>query len=222
MSAVLAALRAAASSLLEARGQAHLATLVETARVEIAGAGESWSIGNRTVTAQRLALVVGTEAFIELNRDNARIDVIKEAFAQAMRSTETELLALHVELALPGDGRPWSGAYREAPVRHRPAERPLPQAILAGAAALLEALGDRAAALLLDRARLEAAEVQGAETPLTRYVLRLAPADRALTLGDAALCEKLRLAVRDAAVRAGEATTVELGTALLDSGPQGR
>ena len=216
MSSVLAALKAAASSLLSERGHARLAALVATARVELAGAGESWSIGNRTVTAHRVALVVGAEAFIELNRDSARIDVIKEAFSQAMRSPETELLALHVELALPGDGRPWSGAYREAPVRHRPAERPDPRAILAGAASLLAALGDHAAALLLDRARLEAAEVQGAEMPLTRYVLRLAPVDRALTLGDAALCEKLRRAVHDAAIRAGEASTVELGTALPD------
>ena len=201
MSAVLAALAAAASSLLEARGQRRLTELVKGARVEIAGAGESWSIGSRTVTA---------------HRDSARIDAIKEAFAQAMRSPETELLALHVELALPGDGRPWSGAYREAPVRHRPAERPLPEAILAGAASLLEALGDRAAASLLDQARLDAAEVHGVETPLTRYVLRLAPVDRARTLDDAALSEALRRAVRDAAQRAGEATSVELGTALPD------
>lgn len=216
MSAVLAALTAAAASLLEARGQARLATLVERARVEIAGAGEAWSIGSRTVTAHRVALVVAAPAFLEITGDSARLDAIKEAFAHAMRSPSTELLALHVELALPGDGRPWSGAYRDAPVRHRPAERPDPQAILAGAAALLEALGDRAAASLLDRARLEAAEVQGVETPLTRYVLRLAPGDRAHTLANAALCEGLRRAVGDAAVRAGEATTVELGTALPD------
>ena len=216
MSAVLAALGAAAASLLEARGQSRLAELVARARVEIAGTGESWSIGNRTVTAQRVALVVAAPAFIEISRDPARIDAIREAFAQAMRSPETELLALHVELALPGDGRSWSGAYREAPARHRPAERPDPQAILAGAAGLLDALGDRAAASLLDRARLEAAEVQGVETPLTRYVVRLAAPDRARTLDDVALGDRLRSAVRDAAVRAGEATTVELGTALPD------
>ena len=216
MSAVLAALGAAAASLLEARGQRRLAELVARARVEIAGAGESWSIGSRTVTAHRVALVVAAPAFLEISSDGARIEVIKEAFAQAMRSPETELLALHIELALPADGRPWSSAYREAPVRHRPAERPDPQAILAGAAALLEALGDRAAASLLDRARLEAAEVQGVETPLTRYVLRLDPADRARTIDDVALSDRLRRAVRDAAIRAGEATTVELGTALPD------
>ena len=216
MSAVLAALKSAAASLLEARGQARLATLVERARVEIAGAGETWSIGSRTVTAHRVPLVVAAPEFVEITRDSARIDAIKEAFAQAMRSPSTELLALHVELVLPGDGRPWSGAYRDAPVRHRPAERPDPHAILAGAAALLEALGHGAAASLLDRARLEAAEVGGVETPLTRYVLRLAPIDRARTLTDAALCEGLRRAVVDAAVRAGEAITVELGTALPD------
>jgi len=216
VSAVLASLGAAAASLLEARGQQRLAEIVARARVEIAGAGESWSIGSRTVTAHRVALVVAAPAFVELSRDSARIDALKEAFTQAMRSPETELLELHVELALPEGGRPWSGAYREAPVRHRPAERPDPQAILAGAAALLEALGDRAAALLLDRARLEAAEVEGAETPLTRYVVRLAPADRARTLDDVALSDRLRRAVRDAAIRAGEATTVEIGTALPD------
>jgi hypothetical protein len=216
VSAVLAALGAAAASLLEARGQRRLAEIVARARVEIAGVGETWSIGSRTVTAHRVALVVAAPAFVELSSDCARIDTLKEAFAQAMRSPETELLELHVELALPADGRPWSGAYREAPVRHRPAERPDPQAILAGAAALLEALGARGVASLLDRARLEAAEVEGAETPLTRYVVRLAPPDRARTLADVVLSDLLCRAVRDAAIRAGEATTVELGTALPD------
>ena len=214
MSAVLAALGAAAASLLEARGQRRLAELVARARVELAGAGESWSIGNRTVTAHRVALVVAAPAFVELARDSAAMDAVKEAFAQAMRSPATELLALHVELALPEGGRPWSSAYREAPVRHRPAERPDPQAILAGAAALLLALGHRAASALLDRARLEGAAAEGAETPLTRYVVRLAPADRARTIEDVALSDLLRRAVRDAAIRAGEATTVEIGTAL--------
>lgn len=220
MSAVLAALGAAAATLLEARGEPRLAALVARARVEIAGEGEPWSIGNRTVTAHRVALVVAAPAFVELSGDGARIDAVKEAFAQAMRSPATELLSLHVELALPGDGRPWSGAYREAPARHRPAERPDPQAILAGAAALLEARGDRAAAALLDRAHLEAAEALGVETPLTRYLVRLAPADRARTLADAALSERLRRAVHDAASRAGEATSVELATALPDSEPR--
>ena len=216
MSTILAALGAAAASLLEARGQRRLAEIVARARVEIAGVGEPWSIGSRTVTAHRVALVVAAPTFVELSSDSARILAVKEAFTQAMRSPETELLELHVELALPEGGRPWSGAYREAPVRHRPAERPDPQAILAGAAALLDALGDRAAASLLDRARLDAAEVEGAETPLTRYVVRLAPPDRARTLDDAALSNRLCRAVRDAAIRAGEATTVELGTALPD------
>jgi hypothetical protein len=216
VSAVLVALGAAAASLLEASGQRRLAELVARARVEIAGAGEPWSIGNRTVTAHRVALVVGAPAFLEIMGDSARIEAIKDAFARAMRSPGTELLALHVELALPADGRPWSSAYREAPIRHRPTERPDPTAILAGAAALLDALGDRPAASLLDRARLEAAEVQGVETPLTRYLLRLAPTDRARTLNDAALAERLRRAVHDAAIRAGEATTVEIGTALPD------
>ncbi|MEP7120916.1 MAG: hypothetical protein ABJE95_08405 [Byssovorax sp.] len=218
MSVVLAALGAAAASLLYARGKPRLAELAARAHVEIAGEGEPWSIGNRTVTAHRVALVVSAPAFLELSSDAARIEAVKEAFAQAMRSPGTELLALHVELALPGDGRAWSGAYREAPVRHRPVESPDPEAILAGAAALLEAMGDRPAAALLGRARLESAFAPGAETPLTRYLVRLAPADRARTLADVALGDKVRRAVHDAAIRAGEAATVELATTLPDSG----
>jgi hypothetical protein len=209
--AALAALRGGAAALLEGRGRRALAELVRTARLEIAGAGEAWTIGAREVTAHRLALIVTAPAFLELTRDAAALDEVKSAFAQAMRSPDTELADLHVELLLPGEERPWSRAYRDAPVRDLPAPEGSPSAVLRGAAALLEALGETAGAAMLGRARLEFAQIPGEGTPLTRIVVRLAPADRAETWHDPVLEAALRRAVHDAAMRAAEDVAVELG-----------
>jgi hypothetical protein len=207
----LAALRGGAAALLDGRGRRALAELVRAARLEIAGPGEAWTIGARQVTAHRLALVVPAPAFLELTRDAGALDEVKSAFARAMQSPDTELAGLHVELLLPGEERPWSRAYRDAPVRDMPAPEADPSAVLRGAAALLEAVGEGAGAAMLGRARLELARVPGEGTPLTRMVVRLAPADRAETWHDPVLEAAIRRAVHDAAIRAAEEVAVELG-----------
>jgi hypothetical protein len=216
VSTALGALRAGAAALLEAQGEGRLAALVAGARVELAGPGETWSMGSREVSAHRVALVVPAAAFVVMSGDAGKLAAVRAAFAQAMRSPETELAELHVELLLPVVEQPWGRAYREAAVRDMPAERPSPEAVMEGAAALLAALGEAAAAEMVRRAELEAAEVPGSETPLTRWLVRLEAGDRARTLRDAEMAEKIRQAVHDAAGRAGEGVSVELGAA---SGP---
>jgi len=157
--------------------------------------------------------VVAADAFVMLTGDGAKLDAVRAAFAQAMRSPETELADLHVELLLPGAPRAWRDAYREAPVRGLPAERPDPDAVLAGAAKLLRLAGCEEGAVMLARARLDVAAVPGASVPLTRYVLQLATADRAHTWEHPALEDQLRRAVHDAASRAAEQVTVDVGVA---------
>jgi hypothetical protein len=203
----LAALRAGAASLLEARGEGALAAIVRAARVDLAGPGETWTMGSREVSAHRVALGVPAEAFAALNADAAKLGAVREAFAQAMRSSSTELCDLCLELLLPVVDRPWGQAYREAPLRAAPASPPDPEAVLAGAAALLSAAGEEAGAAMLERARIDAA--QG--PVMTRYVVLLSPADRARTWREPSLEERVRRAVHDAALRAGEQVTVELG-----------
>ena len=131
-----------------------------------------------------------------------------------MRSPDTELAELHLELVLPGLDRPWARVYREAPARDLPAEPRDPEAVLAGAAALLAATGDLAGAAMLGRARLTAAPVPSAGTPLTRVVVQLSPEDRARTWRDPGLDDRIRRAVRDATLRAAERVVVELGVNL--------
>ena len=207
----LAALRSGAAALLEAQGETRLADWVRDAQVEIAGPGETWSMGAREVTAHRIALVVTASTFAALTRDAAQMETVRAAFAQTMRSRQTELADLHLELLLPGIDRTWGRAYRDAPVRDVPAARPDPDAVRMGAAALLRALGDHEGAAMLERARLDAAEVEGTSVPLTRYVLQLATEDRARTWRLPELEDRLRRAVHDAASRAAEQVVVELG-----------
>jgi hypothetical protein len=214
VSLALAALRAGAAALLDEEGQPELAALVRAARVELAGPGETWSMGAREVTAHAVALIVPAGALVHLGGDPAALGAVRAAFAQAMRSADTEMAALHVELLLPGVERPWGSVYRAAPSRPLPVEQPDPEAMLAGAAALLEAVGERFGAAMLGRARLTSAAVPEAGTPLTRVVVRLEAGDRAATWRDPQLEDQLRRAVRDAAVRAGEQVVVEIGVAL--------
>jgi hypothetical protein len=211
VSTELCALAAGAAALLEAEGRPALASLVRAAHVALIGPAETWSMGAREVQAHRVALALAAEAFLELTSDGASLEAVRAAFSRAMRSPGTELSELHVELLLPAVERPWSLAYRAAPVRDLPAEPPAPESVLAGAAALLEALGDLAGAAMLGRARLETATVPGTGTPLTRAVLQLHPGDRALTWRDPTLEDRLRRAVHDAARRAAEQVIVELG-----------
>jgi hypothetical protein len=211
----LPALRAAARELLAAQGEGRLAAMVDRAAIELAGEGERWSMGSREVLAARLALVVEPAVHVFLSEPE-RFAAVRDAFARAVRTPETELAELILIVRLPGIERGWHRAYREAAPPASP-ERPEPEAVLGGAAALLDALGDPHGAEALRRATLEAAEVPSATPPaLIRYVLRLNPADRAAADRDAALAERLRRAVREAGTRAVEAVAgVELATALL-------
>jgi len=210
VSTTLAALGAGAAALLEAEGRPALAELVRRARVEIVGPGETWSMGAREVTAHRVALAVPAEAFHALTSDPAALGAVRSAFARAMRSPDTELSEVHVELLLPVIDRAWAHAYRSAPTRDPGAERPSPEAVLAGAAALLRATGDPLGAAILEHSHLSVAEVASAGTPLTRVVVYLTPQDRARTWHAPALEERLRRAVHDAVRRAQEEAVVEL------------
>lgn len=207
----LAALRCGAAALLDAQGEPALAAMVRAARVEIAGPGETWAMGTRSVTAQRIALVAGAETVVALARDPAKLAVVREAFTQTLRSPETELLDLHVELSLPGIEEAWGRVYRRAPARAFPAPAPAADAVREGAALLLAAAGRAAAAEMLGRAQIDAAIVEGTSLPIRRYVVRLATADRARTWSEPDLEDQIRRAVHDAASRAAEQVVVEVG-----------
>ncbi|WP_437295143.1 hypothetical protein [Sorangium sp. So ce426] len=214
----LTALKAAVAALLEARGERGLSALVAGGELALAAPPQRWTLGSREVSASRLSLAVDAPEFAALTADPSRLAAVKEAFASAVRTPETELADLSLVLRLPGVGRGWSHIYREAAL---PAaqERPAPDAVLGGAAALLEALGDARGAAMLRRARLEAAQVASGGAALVRCVVRLDPADRAALDRDGERAERLRRAVRDAGTRASEAiASVELATALYPLG----
>jgi hypothetical protein len=214
VSELYAALRAGVVALLEAGGEPALARLVAGSEVALVGPGEPWSMGSRTVTAHRAAIAMNAKDFAAIAASPARFEVIKRAFAEALRSPDTELADLHLELALPGIERSFRHAYRAAPLGSSSRERPEPEAILAGAAALLDALGEPAAAAQMQRAELEMAAVPGTSTPLLRVVVRLAPADLVAAQRDGRLGELLRSAVHAAAARAEEAVSIELALSL--------
>ncbi|XXX75111.1 hypothetical protein WMF30_46395 [Sorangium sp. So ce134] len=211
----LTALKAAALALLEARGERGLSALVAGAELALAGPPQRWAMGSREVSASRLSLAVDAPAFAALTADAARLAAVKDAFASAVRTPETELADLTLVLRLPGAGRGWNQVYREAALPAAP-ERPHPDAVLGGAAALLEASGDARGAAMLRRARLETAQVPGGGgVALVRCAVRLDPADRAALDRDGERAERLQRAVRSAATRADEAVaSVELATAL--------
>ncbi|WP_437875720.1 hypothetical protein [Sorangium sp. So ce513] len=215
----LSALKAAVAALLEARGERGLAALVGDAELALAGPPARWTLGSRQVSASRVTLAVDAPAFAALTADAARLAVVREAFASAMRTPETELADLTVLLRLPGAGRGWNQVYREAALP-AVAERPHPDAVLGGAAALLEASGDARGAAMLRRGRLEAAQVPSSGgVALVRCVVRLDPADLAALDRDGERAERLRRAVRSAGTRAAEAVaSVELAAALYARG----
>ncbi|EYF00219.1 hypothetical protein [Chondromyces apiculatus] len=211
----LSALRGAAGALLAAEGAHRLAGFVERAELEMVGAAERWTLGAREVSAARLVLVVDAPTYAALSGDAALLGALREAFARAVRTPETELAGLDLALRLPGVQKGWHRAYRDAVPRAAP-ERPEPEAVLGGAAALLDATNDPAAAAVVRRAQLEAAELPAVGSAiLLRYVLRMDPADRAALDRDAALAERVRRAVREAGARpAASVAGVELATAL--------
>ncbi len=211
----LPALRAAVADLLRAEGRLELAAIVAAAGLELATPPERWSMGSREVAAARLALLLDAAPFAALSSDPTHLAAIHDAFARAVRTPETELADLTPVLRLPGLDRGWNRAYRDAPIPPAP-ERPDPGAILAGAAAFLEAAGHPRAAAALRRATLESAEVPTAgPTLLIRYVLRLDPADRVAADRDRDLEDSLRRAVREAGTRPAAAVAgVDLAVAL--------
>lgn len=212
-----AALRAGVVALLEAGGDRDLARLAGAGEATILEPGESWAMGSRTVTAYRVAFALSAAAYAEISGNPGRVEALKRAFAQAMRTADTELADLHLELKLPAIDRSFRVAYRSAPAQ-AVRERAAPEMILSGAAGLLDALGQTAAAALVRRAQLATAPVPGTSTPLLRCVVRLAPADLAAAQRDPGLGEQVRRAVHAAATRAEEAVAVELAVALPESG----
>jgi hypothetical protein len=219
----LPALKAGATALLVARGEGVLASILESAEIEIVGTGETWSMGSRTVTAQRVSLIVDAPAFVRLSADPAHQETLRHVFALAMRSPETELADLSILLRLKAIGRPWQSVYRGAPVRSTP-ERPDAEAVLGGAVALCEASGDDAAAAVLGRASLEMADLPGrAEGPLVRLLVRLAPVDLVRAERDPALAARIRHAVHSAGTRAVEpVASVEFAVMIRPPGRSGR
>jgi hypothetical protein len=103
-------------------------------------------------------------------------------------------------LALPWIRATWEASYRDAPMA--PPDDASDAAVLEGAAALLDALGDAAARSALERAELESAELPTTDVRLRRFVLRL-PADAlARAESDPDLADRLRRSVTHAATRA--------------------
>src|SRR5262249_21783530 len=94
-------------------------------------------------------------------------------------------------------------------------EAPSTDAVRAGAARLLEAAGEHAAAEVLDRATLESAPVPSASGDLSRYVARLEPADLVSVEKRPELVERLCWAIRRAGTRAASGVaSVELAPSL--------
>jgi hypothetical protein len=207
-------LAAGVAALLEARGEADLGALVRRSIVQVVGRAERWSMGARDVAAHRIALVVSAVDHVFVMSSPPRFAAIREAFATAVRSPETEMENLFLVLELPPTRTTFAQGYRDAPVR--PYETPDAGSVLQGAAALCKALGDEASAQALSRASLEDSFVTANDRSVRRFVLRLDAADFALTEKNAAFGDRLMRAVRSAAMTPTEATSaVFLGVRLV-------
>ncbi len=208
------ALAEGAMGLLGVWGETDLAALVNRSVVELAGGSDRWSMGSREVRPYRVLLVVSAVDHVTLTAQPNRLQTLREAFAQAARTPETELEGLSLVLALPPTGAGFHRhAYREAPPRA--AEPPPPAAVLGGAAELCAARGNQAAAEILRRASIEQAFVPSSARSMRRFLVRLDPADLARIERDPPLAEGLASAVRDAAKTADEpASAVHFGLRL--------
>jgi hypothetical protein len=217
------ALRAGAAALLEARGEGDLARIVAGADVEVVGPSETWSMGPRSVAAHRVALVLDAPVFAALAADAGKVDAVRGAFAAAMRTPETELADLALVLRLPSIQKGWHRAYRDAPQAMGQGEGRDPAAVLGGAAALLDAMGEARGAATLRRGTLEGVDVPGGSfPPLIRYVLRLDAADYAAAQRDPILADRMKRAVHAAGTRAAEAVaTVDFAAAPSGIGETG-
>lgn len=193
------------AALLEARGQRELGALVRRSVVEVAGRAERWTMGARDVAAHRIALVVSAADHVMLSSSTTRMETLRDAFATAVRTPETELENLYLVLALPPSQLGFHRGYRDAPVRLP--EAPATDSVLGGAVALCWAEQDEASARALERATLEDAIVAAGARSVRRFVLRLDAPDFAKAERDPAFGDRLMRAVRSAAVTAADTTT---------------
>ena len=196
----VAALREAAIDLLHAQGAERAAELLSRASVELVDASESWTMGQRTVVAQSLALLVTPADRVLLQRDLDLYDQLREAFRTAMHSFDTELAAMLVCVQLPRIEGSWRQVYRSAP-RTRAAE-PDPEAVLEAAAALLDAIGAGNDAALLRRSTLELTPMpSSADTLLLACVLHLPIEALHHIRADRTRHDRIERAICDAATR---------------------
>ncbi|MDC3953631.1 hypothetical protein [Polyangium jinanense] len=209
------ALAAGARSLLDVWGEAELSALVERSAVELAGAADRWSMGSREVCAYRVVLTVSATDHVLLTAQPNLLSTVRDAFAAAARTPETELESLSLVLALPPTGVGFHRhAYRDAPMA-RAEPPPPPAAVLSGAAELCKARKNRDAEGILRRASMEQSYVQAAARSMRRFLLRLDPADFARIERDPPLAESLLSAVRDAAATADDpASAIHFGLRL--------
>ena len=208
-------LAAGVAALLEARGEKELGTVVRRSIVHVVGRAERWSMGARDVAAHRISLVVSAADHVWLTSSPPRWAMIREAFATAIRSPETEMENLFLVLELPPSRTSFAQGYRDAP--QRTFETPPVDAVLGGAEALCRAFGDETSARALSRATLEDAFVTANDRSVRRFVLRLDAADFAATERDIAYGDRLMRAVRSAATTPTEMTSaVFLAVQLAD------
>ena len=118
-----ALLREGAAQLLDAANAAPLAELVRAAQVEIAEERETWEMGGRKVEAQRVALIVDAPAYVLIRESPGALGRVRDAFASAVRSFDTELAELGVFLRLQAPHLSWQRVYRQAPAWVRPEAR---------------------------------------------------------------------------------------------------
>ncbi len=207
-----AILREGAAQLLETAKASELARAVRTGRVEIADERETWEMGERRVEAQRVALIVDAPSFVLIREDPAAMARVREAFASAVRSFETELAELGVFLRLDPTESSWQAIYRRAPAWSRP--QPNAGEVQRGAASVARAAGAERAAELIEHAELEVATVGDAE-PITRWLVRLASAEYVIVDADTKLRSSLERWIRVAAQSArGSVGEIAFGVIL--------
>lgn len=196
-----AALCAAAARLLRSSGREALAELLEHAELRLDATEERWEMGSRSVSAQRVVLVLEPDAFVRLRDDAEALEAARSAIAEVVRSPTTELAELMLVVRLPEVGRPWADVYRQ--VSPRAPEDDAPERVLAAATALAFAYGAEAVRRALEAAELEAEDLPSEGPRLRRWVVRLLPADLARAERDGPFFDVLRRSVTHAATRAG-------------------
>ncbi len=207
----LHALAAVVVRLLAADGRPELSELVARSELSLVPGAETWHVGDRQVHAQRLALVADADDFVRLRVHEGLFERVRWAVSAAMRSADTELVELLLVARLPMVGKPWSGAYRDAPT---PVDDYAASEVLECAARIARAYGDARAEGMLRRAELDdhawPSPDPGAPD-LRRVILRLTAQDLVEAERDSDLGERLERVVRHAATRArSQVASVEL------------